>query len=121
MLVSALEKWLLQDIEKMHRTKVHLSKHDAEKWDGAYKNIRLNRSTDKMGSKKLASAWPKPRPKAKYPSKWPATASGQRNPRPADTARADDYGHKTPKRTTKKPAKAGGSYRWMGKPKHSYT
>lgn len=50
MLVSPLERSLLQDIEKVHKIRIQQSEHLAEldrKW--SYGNLRLDRSTDKKG------------------------------------------------------------------------
>lgn len=48
MLVSPLERPLVQDIEKMHRIRIQQSEHRAEQdRKGAYGNLRLDRSTDK--------------------------------------------------------------------------
>jgi len=56
MLVSPLENTLLRDIEKLHKTKVKVSEHSAEyDQNNQYKHIRLNRSTDKIGKKRLRS------------------------------------------------------------------
>lgn len=49
MLVSPLERPLLQDIEREHKIKIKESPHIVVKnKDVAYGNVRLNRSTDKM-------------------------------------------------------------------------
>lgn len=77
MLVSPLERPLLQDIEREHKIKIKESGHVVVKnKDVAYGNVRLNRSTDKMW-------WKKPQQKsrrsapvaqwrsfAKRPEKW---------------------------------------------------
>ncbi|MCF7835229.1 DEAD/DEAH box helicase [Candidatus Gracilibacteria bacterium] len=49
MLVSPEEQKLLADIEKVHRTRVKKSDHPVIGDKGEYSNIRLNKSTDKMG------------------------------------------------------------------------
>lgn len=48
MLVSPLERPLLQDIEKTHKIRIQQSEHIAQiDRQGAYGNLRLDRSTDK--------------------------------------------------------------------------
>ncbi|AHB41102.1 hypothetical protein P148_SR1C00001G0295 [candidate division SR1 bacterium RAAC1_SR1_1] len=54
MLVSPLERPLLQDIEKVHKIRIQQSEHIAQiDRQGGYGNLRLDRSTDKKGGKKM--------------------------------------------------------------------
>jgi len=66
MLVSPLERPLVQDIEKIHKIRIQPSEHIAQidrQW--AYWNMRLDRSTDKKGGKK-PMARKRPSPTQKY-------------------------------------------------------
>ncbi len=136
MLVSPLENSLLKEIEKTHKIRIDQSEllvvQDRE-W--TYGNIRLDRSTDKrwggknqksQGSARVSSGgykWSRPdarpernigfsspdvaRPSGGY--KWSKPIPGKkigRTPRP----QRDETKSESPK--------WGGSFRWMGKPRH---
>ena len=58
MLVSNLEKWLVDDIEKLHRIKIEESDHRlVYDVDWKHVKIRLNRSTDKLWKWRAGGKW----------------------------------------------------------------
>ena len=71
MLVSWLEKWLVKDIEKLHKIKIDESDHRVVyDVDGKHVKVRLNRSTDKLwGWRKWKFWWWRTNSSARFASK----------------------------------------------------
>ena len=71
MLVSDLEVPLLREIEKVHKIRIpHMEEEAVYDREGLYRNLRLNRSTDKKWGKKPPqgrTSFKKPRPKYDVP------------------------------------------------------
>ncbi len=126
MLVSPLERSLVQDIEKMHRIRIQQSEHRAEQdRKGAYGNLRLDRSTDKKGGKwgqkkKRLTATQKYGKLPHFDDQKPIKTENnyRSNPKHKQHKRWLSRPDNRVERRLEKPWKSQGSFRWMGKSRH---
>lgn len=117
MLVSPLERSLLQEIEKMHKIRIktseHTTLHDKE---GRYGNVRLDRSTDKLGGKKLQMR--RPAAPSKYGALEPFDDEKNKKTDSRRGGSARPGSHTRPERPdTRKTKSSGGKFMGMGKPR----
>ncbi|MDD3262575.1 MAG: DEAD/DEAH box helicase [Candidatus Absconditabacteria bacterium] len=126
MLVSPLERPLVQEIEKIHRIRIQPSEHIAQNdRQGAYGNLRLDRSTDKKGGKrpmqrKRLSPTQKYGKLPLFDDQKPIKTENNFRSNPKHKKHKSGLGaeNRNIDRYTKPAKQQGGKFRGMGKPKH---